>query len=186
MRPYTNLTDTELIINLNHGSESAFEEIYRRYWKPCYQAAYKILKDDDTCMDILQDIFAWLWENKKDLRLVELGAYLCTAVRFKMLNFIRNNRKRCQSFTTPSEPDATALTAEEILAAKQLTEMLEAFTRRLPKQAGKIFYLSRYEQLSHKEIADHLNLSEKTVKKQIHLALKRLKATINGAYLLLL
>lgn len=182
MQVYSNFNDKDLLMELNRGSERAFDEIYQRYWKSCYQSAYKVVKDEDTCMDILQDVFTWLWENRSTVRAESLNAYLRTAVKFKMLNFIRNSQKRDQVFGVYQNTCITELSADIILEAKQLNEMINEFIQQLPKQAGKIFYLSRYEQLSHREIAQQLQLSEKTVKKQINLVLKKLRVATKGAF----
>jgi RNA polymerase sigma-70 factor (ECF subfamily) len=49
-----------------------------------------------------------------------------------------------------------------------------------------VFRLSRQEHLTHREIADRLNISEETVKKQIYLALKILKSHLGDASLAML
>ena len=51
----------------------------------------------------------------------------------------------------------------------------------LPPKCREIFVLSRYEQLTYKEIADKLGLSVKTVEAQMGIALKRLRDTFSTA-----
>lgn len=174
----TESSDEELICMLNNGSEEAFELIYRRYWKRCYQAAFKVLHDDNACLDIVQEVFIWIWENRLKVQAVSLGGYLSTAVKFKMLNLIRQKNtydKNVQAYSYSSTPLATH---EEHIEYEQLKQMVDAFVAELPKQAKIIFQLSRDEALSHRKIAQHLNLSEKTVKNQINLTLKKLRAFV--------
>ena len=57
----------------------------------------------------------------------------------------------------------------------QILEIVEAEIKNLPPRMREIFELSRKDNLSHKEIAERLNLSEQTVKKQVQNALKVIK-----------
>lgn len=171
-------TDASLVQMLNEGSSAAFEEIYRRHWRYCYHIAFKVLQDEDACMDVLQDVFVWLWENKNKVRPNSLKPYLGTAVKFKMLNVIRH-KKVCETAVQHFKSAGTSLSfIENSLEVKELKMMLTDFIEQLPPQAGKIFHLSRNEQLSNKEIAERLHISEKTVKNQIYISLKKLKSAL--------
>jgi RNA polymerase sigma-70 factor (ECF subfamily) len=49
----------------------------------------------------------------------------------------------------------------------------------LPEKCREVFYLSRYELLSNKKIAEQLNISQKTVEHQITKALKTIRLSID-------
>ena len=55
--------ERELFVKLNR--EKAFTEIYNRYWKIVFAIAYSRLKDNCLAEDILHDVFASLWANRK-------------------------------------------------------------------------------------------------------------------------
>lgn len=61
---------------------------------------------------------------------------------------------------------------------KELMQVIAQFADELPAQARQIFHMSRYEYLSNKEIALRMGISEKTVKNQINISLKKLKTTL--------
>mgnify|MGYP001019029116 CR=1 FL=1 len=58
---------------------------------------------------------------------------------------------------------------------KHIEEALKISIEKLPEKCGKIFYLSRQEHLTNKEIAVRLNISIKTVENQITLAIKKMR-----------
>ena len=61
---------------------------------------------------------------------------------------------------------------------KQLAALIEKGISDLPPKMKEVFELSRKHKLSHKEIAEKLNLSEQTVKKQVNNALKILRVKL--------
>ncbi len=65
------------------------------------------------------------------------------------------------------------------LLAKELEDIITSEIEKLPEQCREIFILSRFDGLSHKEIAEKKNISENTVKVQIFRALKKIKEAIS-------
>ncbi len=172
---YSAFTDTELISFLRKDDSLAFNEIYDRYMQYAYRAAYNILQDEDVCLDIVQDIFVWLWQKRASLEIPNLKSYLYTATKYRMLNEIRDGRFRQDVLTQMAlVTNRTTFDGCE-LELKELKRFIEQITKTLPVAAREIFTLSRQEQLSHREIAERLNLSEKTVRNQINISLKRIR-----------
>lgn len=175
MTIYSSYTDQQLLLLLNEGDRVAFTEIYNRYWLAAYRSAIQVLNDEDACMDVIQDVFVWLWQNHEQLHIHSLKAYIITAVKFKMLNVIRQGKLKdsvhSKIFIEEYEP-------ENNIEVKELMKMIEEFANALPPQAKQIFHMSRYEHLSNKEIALKLGITEKTVKNQINISLKKLKSSM--------
>lgn len=169
--------DKELMILLKSGSHAAFAEIYDRYWGLMYVHALKMLGDEDEAKDIIQELFITLWTKGPELELKNsLSGYLYVSVRHKILNRIRQQK------TGSSFIHALALYISENensflpqLHEKELSAVIEKEIEKLPSKMRRIFEMSRKEYLSHKEIAEALDISDKTVKKQISNALKILK-----------
>ena len=175
MTIYSSYTDHQLLPLLNQGDRVAFTEIYSRYWLIAYRSAIQVLNDEESCMDVIQDVFVWLWQHHEQLKINSLKAYIITAVKFKILNVIRQGKLKdtvhTKIFTEEYEPESN-------IEVKELMRMIEQFAHGLPPQARQIFHMSRYEHLSNKEIAIKMGLSEKTVKNQINISLKKLKSTL--------
>src|SRR5688572_5064374 len=90
---YSRLSDDELMALLA-GDDAAFDEIYERYWSLLYRAAFNVLRDEDACMDVIQDVFIWFWEHRSDISFRSVKAYLLVAVKYKVANYIRNGKVR--------------------------------------------------------------------------------------------
>ena len=67
---------------------------------------------------------------------------------------------------------------EAEIDAKNLKEYIDQLIEELPPQRKLIFTLSRNEHLSHKEIAERLAISEKTVENQISAAIRFLRKNV--------
>src|SRR5690606_3015236 len=111
--------------------------------------------------------------------------YLYRATRNHVLMVIRSNR--IQVDIDELEKLTPAYTSDEALMENQLQTTLDESLEQLPEKCRVIFHMSRFEHLSHKEIAAQLNISVKTVENQIGIALKRLKVLLSDfIYLIIL
>jgi len=174
MESYIDLSDHELISLLKDGNVGAFDAIYHRHSAGMYKFAYRILKDEDECNDVLQNVFTWLWEHRHNLSFTSLQAYLYAAVKFNLAGVIRVSTRRTEILA--EAPVITEGVEDSSLELKELMYLIRSFTESLPEKAREIFELSRNQYLTNKEIASRLGLSEKTVENQMTISLKKLKA----------
>ncbi len=182
---YMNFSDMELVDRLNHDDQSAFDEIYNRHWKDLYTGAFYITKDHDAAMDLCQDILVWIWQSRGNLQIQNIRAYLKTAVKYKAANFIRHGKVKENFFIKIANSGKLEPTENDVLEVKELRQMIQEFAKGLPDRCGQIFQMSRFEELSNKEIASRMSISEKTVENQITLALKKLKISLGRLYIFL-
>ena len=182
MSIYGKYSDSELVELLIISDRSAFTEIYNRYWSVMYAQAYKMLRDEDEAKDVIQEVFSKLWIKAAETKSSHnLAGLLYTAVRNKVLNLIAHSKIRsdyASSIATfISETDSDTL---DRIDEKRLIKIVEQEIQNLPPKMREIFELSRKGNLSHKEIAEKLSLSDQTVKKQVHNALKIIKPKISN------
>ena len=178
-------TDPSLLAQLREGDKAAFEQIYRRYMRPLYQAAYKRLHDSDLAQDLVQDVFLRLWKRRAELRIDDLAAYLHTAIRYEILNHISRNKAK-GAFYEPFEAMLADFdTPEQQLVAKQLMELIYAYADTLPEKRRQVFLLHIKNKLSVSEIAEKLNITPKTVHNHLGTAMNGLRPHIATAILLL-
>lgn len=180
MNTYSSYADSELLVLLSQDDKAAFDALYSRHWPALYKNAYFILKDQDACKDVVQDIFVWLWEHRKRLAVDSLKSYLKAAVKFKVANYIRSENIRKSFFEALTRFASPALlpTAEEIAEIKEMNAIIQQAISELPIKCREIFKLKREEHLSNKEIARRLSISIKTVESQMTIALRRIRNTI--------
>lgn len=173
MFSYHELTDLELTALLKQGDREAFNQIYHRYAEYLYQYALNILRDEDECTDAVQDVFVWLWENKKKVNVTVLKGYLLAAVKYKLTRLIQSSKRRAEILALNPLQEETFI--EDSLEIKELKHAIQEFVLVLPERARRIFEMSRNEYLSNKEIALRLGISEKTVENQMTIVLKKLR-----------
>jgi RNA polymerase sigma-70 factor (ECF subfamily) len=181
MAIYNTLSDQELTDLLKSGDEGAYTVIYNRYWKLIYAHVFKMLRDEDDAKDIVQEVFGNLWIKAGAIKSnSNISGLLYTAARNRVFDLIERNKVRYDylgeiaHFVTEAES-----VQMETIDEHRILEILQREIEKLPPKMREIFELSRKENLSHKEIADKLNISEQTVKKQVHNALKVIKPRLN-------
>ncbi|MCL4547738.1 MAG: RNA polymerase sigma-70 factor [Bacteroidetes bacterium] len=168
------LSEKGLLESVKKDERTAFKELYRRYWSKLYIYAYNVLKDKNTCEDIIQEVFTDLWLRRKNLQIENLSAFLYKAVKFQIFKQFRQ-KKLIERHTEQFEDFISEHRVEESVEYKELNKRIENLTAQLPEQRRIIFRMSRNEELSNKEIAKKLNLSVQTVKNQISHALKSIR-----------
>ncbi|SEL35306.1 RNA polymerase sigma factor [Parapedobacter koreensis] len=180
MEDLSRYTDYELIELLKAGSECAFDEIYDRHWSSLSHHAYQLLVDEDDCQDVLQDVFMTLWKKAPTLSLTNsLAAYLHALVRNRILNMLARDKVRAAYLNQLyHEGDTIAMTVDEQLLEKELTQIITEEVDRMPEKMRAVYRLSREQQLSQHEISSKLDISISTVKFHLNSALKRLKKRI--------
>lgn len=181
MAGYKTLSDQDLISFLKEGFEAAFAELYNRYKSPLYLHAYRMLQDEEEAKDVVQEMFAAIWAKRETLVIpTSVDAYLYSSIRNRILNFIAHQKviaKYAGSLVDYLE-NGISVTDEKI-REKELIKILENEVALLPSKMREVFELSRNQDLSHKQIAEQLNISDKTVKKQVSNAIKILRLKIN-------
>jgi RNA polymerase sigma-70 factor (ECF subfamily) len=176
MFSYNKLSDHELLGLLKESDATAFAEVYDRYKVLLHIHAYNKFSDREEAKDIVQDVFATLWKNRENSELNNLSGYLYAAVRNSVINHITRKEVKTKYITSIQNFTSSGqIVTDHLIREKQLAAIIEKEIAALPNKMRVIFELSRKEHLSHKEIAKRLDLSEKTVDKQISNALKILK-----------
>lgn len=172
-------TDEELITLLRKNSDRAVELIFQKYYTFLCKTVYRVLPDANLVEDLVQEVFMELWRKHKNLKIQSsLIAYLKRSAINRTLNFIRDNKIKFEGEETLPFLKGTFTPIGAKLEAMEMREIIEQAVDQLPERCRIIFMLSRFEELSHKEIAQRLEISVKTVENQISKALKLLKKAL--------
>ncbi|MFC3197632.1 RNA polymerase sigma factor [Parapedobacter deserti] len=179
---YHSLDDVNLVARFRNGDQKAFAEIYRRYAEPVYRHVLSKIRSRDDARDIIQELFASLWLRRAELAVdTQILALLFTAAKYRVINYINQQQYRRSVLSAIGDHlPLHASDTDHLVRERELGTSIENAVSNLPAKMQTIFRMSRQEQLSHKQIAKNLNLSETTVKKQVANALKILKPKITG------
>lgn len=178
---YSKLTDQELSGLLKSGNQAVFAEIYNRYKAVLYLHAYRMIQNREEAKDVVQELFTAIWTNHEKLIIkTTLSAYLYGAIRNRILDVIAH-QKIVLKYTDTLQRfiEAGESVTDDLIREKELTAIIEAEVSLMPPKMREVFELSRQQDLSHKQIAAQLNISDKTVKKQVSKAIKLLRLKIN-------
>lgn len=168
-------SDDELLSLLRADDRKAFTEIYKKYWQDLFNGAYKRLMNREQCQDIVQIVLSDLWRRRNEIFIQDLPAYLHTAVRYQVFRQIA--RKPSQSvFLDEFEGLITSNDhADENLLEKETLGLVKLWVDALPQKRRAIFLMYSQEELSTREIAAKLGVSQKTVQNQLTTAFHMLK-----------
>ncbi|MGM9507498.1 RNA polymerase sigma-70 factor [Larkinella sp. GY13] len=158
------LTDTELLDLLRNGDEQAFRELYERYWYKMYVVAHRKLRRKEVAEELAQELFVMLWQKRDSLKILNLPAFLGITLKNLMVDYIRRNilEEHYLDQLRLFFPVETFTTTETV-QLNELTEAIQNTLAQLPEKTREVFILRRFEQLSIREIAQRLELSEKAI-----------------------
>jgi RNA polymerase sigma-70 factor (ECF subfamily) len=179
---YSQLTDFDLSKLLKEGQEKAFSEIYGRYWEKLYIIASKRLNDTSEAEEIVQDIFCRLWRKKESFVLTKgFDHYFAVAVKFEVINrMAKKTRHSVFEKEISSSSSGTDNSTVEELDLKELKRQLQDSINELPEKCRMVFKLKYEKDYTQHQIAQELNISEKTVEAHLSKARKILKGTFKN------
>lgn len=159
-------------------NQAAFEHFFHTYYEQLHRYAFTIVKNNEEAEDIVQAVFAKLWEKWEDIDMQEsTRAYLYKWVHNRCLNNLRHEKIRANYVvqTTAGKIDNGNVVVESTVQEKELSKQIRDAIASLPPQCRLIFQKSRFEDKKYHEIADELRISPKTVEVQMGKALKILR-----------
>jgi len=186
MADFNAYTDLQVADLLRSGDETAFKFLYDKFWSKLYYVAAKKLNSTEEAEEVVQDIFLNLWRKRETFQLkVGFENYLATAVKFEVY---KHRAKRIKLETVSIELPEVAIPYEtadwNLYDIHVLKLRLDETINALPPKCRLVFTMSRDSDLTNKQIAAELDISEKAVEKHITSALRVLKVRF-GQYLLL-
>ncbi|MDP4270554.1 MAG: sigma-70 family RNA polymerase sigma factor [Bacteroidota bacterium] len=166
-----------LVTQLKEGNKSAFEKLYQKYSAKLYNSISLLLHNKSIAKDITQNCFLIVWEKRNLLNPDKsFPAYLYTIARNlvyketerQVLNtkFIETSLNHLETFE-----DNTI----ENLNNTYLEEYLNNLVNELPCTPQKIFILKKDNELTNKEIATQLEITERAVEAHLYRTTKHLK-----------
>ncbi|MDN5771437.1 MAG: sigma-70 family RNA polymerase sigma factor [Microlunatus sp.] len=162
-------------LRFTRGDERALEEAYRRYSPLVYTVALRSLGDVTDAEDVLQQVFIAAWKGRDRYRpeRARLPTWLMGIARNKIVDAhaARGRRRRIQNEVVSNSSDRVS--TEPVDVAQQL--MLADEIAKLDTVPQQVLRLAFYEDLTHTQIAERLQLPAGTVKSHIRRSLIKLR-----------
>lgn len=168
----------------NTALEAEFQHFFVTNFPVVKNFARMLLKSETEAEDVAQDVFLklWmqpdLWQGKQSI-----DGYIYQTTkniilnRFKHMQVEENYRQEKVTESLMVELRGEEGTLEQ-LYYKEMQMLIRLTLERLPEKRRNIFMMSRYQEMSNKEIAEQLQISVRTVEHQIYLVLSELRKKI--------
>lgn len=166
-----------LILELKRGSKDAFDRIYKLYAGRLLSYCKQYTKSREDAEEIVQDVFVTLWNRREAIRQEEtLHSLLFTISKHRVINAYRStiNSPIYEDYVDYQNELSTSEGYDRV-EYEQYVKIVKDAIRHLPSTQQHVIILSRFSQLSNKEIAERLSLSEQTIKNQLSVGLKTLR-----------
>lgn len=172
----TNIPDDKLLERLQAKDPLVLKDIFYKYYSTIYRVTYRFVSNEATAEDLAQDVFMKFWEKQEQLNIKEsLGGYLRRMAVNEALGYLRKNKKIEIEEIDSRTMQGAAQSGEDLYLGGELEEVLNKAIESLPPKCKTVFLLSRYEQLTYREISERLDISIKTVENQMGKALRVLR-----------
>jgi RNA polymerase sigma-70 factor (ECF subfamily) len=178
-----NMNDEMVILLAKEGKESAFRELYENNYAMIFRLAYRYTKSQEDAEDIMQDTFIKAFKSIKKFDFnvsSNFSAWIYQVGLHCTLDYLRKRKRRRIGQTESlsnifSEPAAKDRSPEKsAIASQAIAQVKDAMHLLSPKQ-HIVFDLRHLQHMAIKEIAEHLQCSQSTVKKQLQRAVSKLR-----------
>jgi len=174
--------DKKLIEQLRKNHVKAFDQLFEKYAKSVYAFSLSLLKNREDGEEIVQEVFFRVWMNRHEIDAHKSFQSFLFTIAYNLI--IDNFRKKISSEKflqyLLERKEQNDLDTEKRFLFSELKSEIDDVVSHLPEKRKHIFQLSREQGLSHKKIAELLNISPKTVENQIALAIKEIKQHLNA------
>lgn len=179
--------EKELLQHIAGGDQKAFQVIFDHYWDSILANTIYITKSVSQAEDLTQEIFIKIWLNREKLLEVQhFDAYLYKVAKHLIVD---NLRKRILPviptpvFNVYFEDES--LTPQGLMELTELDRLINEAISQLPVQMQTAFKLSRFDGLSHEQIAAKMNISRNSSQTYVARALVQIRSYLakHGSHL---
>ena len=177
---------------IKEGDQEAFKRFIVHFYPKLMSLACRFV-DDQAARDLVQDIFAYYWEQKHQIDVNNVQSYLFKVLQNRCLNYLKHQMV-IEEYTAKiriAEARISFLNdrtdSNDVLKQVidwDLREQIETSVKKLPPKAAEVFRLCYYEDMSHKEIADKLEISVRTVASHVRTAVLFLREDLKDLLIL--
>ncbi len=176
------MEDTQLryLAGLKAGDKKVFEEIYREYYSPLCFYCLRFVGNSEESEEIVQGLFLKLWVKRFELNInTSVKSYLYRSVQNYALNYLGQQKSRGRyKLDDFIEKLESSVNGHEVLEEEELNQRIHRAISDLPERRRIIFELSRFSEMKYQQIAEHLEISVKTVESQMAKALQSLRESL--------
>lgn len=169
-----------LLVQLKEGDEKSFAILYDHFWEKLYYVAYQKLNCQVAAEEIVQEVFLTLWNKREELKIESLPSYLAAMVRYSVYRYYAKEKSlREREATYYTIQSSEEFLGDEINNKLILARIFE-LSNQLPEKCRLVFQYNKLQDQSLKEVAERLNISQKTAEAHLTKALKTVRLNLRG------
>ena len=172
-------SDAQLMAELVTGRQEALKELHQRYAPLVFHIACRSL-DAPAAEEITQDVFLRVWQKAAsfDPERGDFRPWMLRIAHHRVLNELRHRGRRPKIVGTPEESNLELAAQdpgpEEQVWGEYRRSVIERALAALPREQGRALRLAFFQELTHEQVADFLQVPLGTAKGRIRVALEKL------------
>ena len=180
------MTDYKLLSQIKDDNSVAFQQFYNKYYQRLLSFIVTFTNNRDQAKDIVQEAFVVLWTNRKKLDTSKSPkSYIFLIAKNIFIDNYRKEKRDNQFIIELKEVALRERIEDNSQATKDRIEKMNSFIEALPEKCRVILKMNKIEGLKYQEIADHLNISLKTVESQMRIAFQKIREQFKDEELIL-
>ncbi len=186
-----NMNEDAVIKQAQEGNREAMRLLFEENKKKIFSLAYRYTKNKEDSEDILQETFIKAYRSLHRFNIQDgnsFSPWLCCIGINCSIDYLRRNKHRKEKDLAQDSMESLASddvnsNPENTSIQKEIREKIDQTLDKLSGQQKIIFILRHYQQLTTKEIAEYLDCSEGSVKRQLFRAVSAMKVHLKGLIL---
>jgi RNA polymerase sigma-70 factor (ECF subfamily) len=162
--------------------QQAYKELYLTLYPAIFNFISGIVKSKPVAEEIISDVFIKIWEKRLDLDLIaNLNVYCYVIAKNLSFNYLEK-QKRISTLNIEDFSDSLTerfIDPEQLMITSEMADRIRLAIDSLPARCKMIFTLVKENGFKYKEVAEIMNISDKTVENQLAIALKKISVSIN-------
>jgi RNA polymerase sigma-70 factor (ECF subfamily) len=186
LRPNLSQQSDEALLHLvAQRNLAAYDLLYRRHAQVVFNLIARILRDQATAEDLLQEVFWQIWENANQYRGSGAAlAWMMRVARNRSLDQLRRQRVRPPLVSNDAEDMeqvADVSTTEEAVEIRMRRAQVQRALESIPEDQRLCLELAYFDGLSQREIAEQTNMALGTIKSRIRIGLEKVERVLRGS-----
>lgn len=176
--------DEQLLKEIAKGDLTAYRVLFDYYFSDLCNFLNLYIHNRTFAEEIALEIFAYIWEKRETLEIKSsLKGFLFTSAKNRAISFFRREKQHLFSqLDIEDEFRELDLSSQDYLENKELKQLIDQAVDALPEKSRQIYKMAWEENQSHKEIAEQLGITPKTVENHVGIALRKLRSTLQPYY----
>jgi RNA polymerase sigma-70 factor (ECF subfamily) len=176
--------EKQILLELSHNSEIAFEKIYHLYSHKIYFKIRRLVKSQPVTEDILQEVFLAIWNNRSKLNTDKcFCSYVFCVAANKCNDYFRRIKRERKLLKELTVPEMSSDSLEKNIVEEESSRIVKKTIELLPGKRKQIFKLSKVERKTYAEISGQLGISLSTISDHIVKANHFIKARLSAELL---